>query len=160
MAWGRHKLNAESAQIEHYRIENIDVRLASVASAGADLSELERAAEDPMGLFSKTIRQSQRFSFAKNQIVPVAGRESILRSETDRALGTCVGALGAKQTATEIDSQTSVAGDCIGRAGVRRNSRNRKDIARYPGSAGRGIAPVESAQCREMPECVCPGGFE
>jgi hypothetical protein len=52
MAWGRHKLNAESAEVEHYGIQNINVRLASVASTGADLSEFERAAKDPMGLFS------------------------------------------------------------------------------------------------------------
>jgi hypothetical protein len=52
MAWGRHKLNAESAEIEHYGIQNINVRLASVASTGADLSEFERAAKDPVGLFS------------------------------------------------------------------------------------------------------------
>ena len=63
MARGCHKLNAESAEIEHYGIQNIDVRLASVASTGADLSEFERAAKDPVGLFSKTTRQSQRFSF-------------------------------------------------------------------------------------------------
>jgi hypothetical protein len=52
MAWGRHKLNAESAEIEHHGIQNINVGLASVASTGADLSEFERAAKDSVGLFS------------------------------------------------------------------------------------------------------------
>jgi len=52
MAWGRHKLNAESAEVEHYGIQNIYVSLASVASTGADLSKFERPAKDPVGLFS------------------------------------------------------------------------------------------------------------
>jgi len=119
MAWGCNKLDAESAEIEHYSIENINVGLTSVASARADLSEFERAAKDPVRPFSKAARQSQRFSFAQNQIVPVARGESILRRETDRSFGTCAGTLGAEQTATEIDLQTSVAGNCIGRARIR-----------------------------------------
>jgi hypothetical protein len=119
MAWRRHELNAEPAEIEDYGIQNIYVRLASIASAGTDLSEFERAAENPVGLFGKTIRESQRFPVGEDQVIPVAGRESILRSETDRSFRTCVGTLRAEQTATEIDLQTSVGGDCLGRASIR-----------------------------------------
>lgn len=119
MAWGRHKLNAESAEIEHHGIKNIDVRLASIASAGADLSQLERSTKDPVGLFSKVPGKAQRFPFGQDQIVSIARRESVLQGETDRSCGTCVGTLGAEQTAPEIDLQTSVAGNCVGRASIR-----------------------------------------
>jgi len=118
MAWRRHKLNAESAQVEHHGIERIKVRLASVAPTCADLSEFERAAEDPIGLFSQTARQPQRFSFGQDQIIPTAGRELILRGETDRSFGACVGALGAEQTAAKIDLQISATGNRICRASI------------------------------------------
>src|SRR5262249_6985077 len=39
------KLNPESTQIKDDRIEDIDVRLAAVAAAGAHLAELERSAQ-------------------------------------------------------------------------------------------------------------------
>jgi len=71
-----------------------------------------------MGLISKTTRQPKRFSFGQNQIVPVAGRELIFRGETDRSFGTGVGALGTEQAATEVDLQTSIAGNCISRASI------------------------------------------
>lgn len=103
MAWGRNELNPEPAEVVHDGIQNVNVRLASVASAGTDLSEFERASKDPMGLIGQTLRQSQRFLFAQDQIIPIAGRESILRRESDRSFGACVGALGAEKTATEID---------------------------------------------------------
>lgn len=90
MAWRCNELNAESAEIEHHGIQNINVRLASVTSAGADLSEFERSPEDPVRLFSKTTCQSQGFPFGQDQIIPIAGCELILRSETDRSFGTCV----------------------------------------------------------------------
>ena len=118
MAWGCNKLDAESAEIEHYSIENINVGLTSVASARADLSEFERAAKDPVRPFGKAARQSQRFSFAQNQIVPVARGESILRRETDRSFGTCVGTLWTEQTATKIEPQASILGDRVGRASI------------------------------------------
>jgi len=56
MAWRRHKLNSESPEIEHYGVQNIDVRLASVTSTGAYLSEFERPPKDPVALFSETTR--------------------------------------------------------------------------------------------------------
>jgi hypothetical protein len=56
MACGCNKLNPESAQVEHHGIQNINVRLASIASAGADLSEFERPPKDPVALFSETAR--------------------------------------------------------------------------------------------------------
>ena len=59
----RYKLNPEPAEIKHYGIKDIDVGLASVASARADLSEFERASKDPIGLLSKASGKAQRFPF-------------------------------------------------------------------------------------------------
>jgi hypothetical protein len=118
MPWRRHKLNAESAEIEHDGIQNINVRLASIASAGADLSQLERSSKDAVGLFNQAPGEAQRLPFGQNQIAPIAGGQSILRGETHRPFGTCVGTLGAEETASEIDLQASVAGDCVGRASI------------------------------------------
>lgn len=49
----RYKLNPESSEVKHYRVKDINVRLTSVTSAGADLSQLERSTEDAMGFFGE-----------------------------------------------------------------------------------------------------------
>ena len=46
MARRRHELDAEASQVKHDGVENVDIRFASIASAGADLPELERAAQE------------------------------------------------------------------------------------------------------------------
>jgi hypothetical protein len=38
---GGHELNAEAPEVEHHRIEHVDLGLAGVAAAGTDLPQLE-----------------------------------------------------------------------------------------------------------------------
>jgi hypothetical protein len=113
-----YKLNTEAAEIEYYRIQNINVRLASIASARADLSEFERAPKDAVGLCSKAPGKAQVIAFGQDQIVSLAGRELVLLGQVDRSFRTGIGTLRAEQTATKIESQTFVRDDRVGRAGI------------------------------------------
>src|SRR5206468_3507737 len=42
MARRSHELDAESAEVENHRVEHVEIRLATVAAAGAYLPELQR----------------------------------------------------------------------------------------------------------------------
>ncbi len=53
VARGRYKLNPESSEVKNDCVENINVRLTSITSAGADLSELERSTKDAMSFFGE-----------------------------------------------------------------------------------------------------------
>ena len=114
----RHKLNPEPAEIEHYGIQNVDIRLASIASARADLSEFERPPKDAVGLCSKPPGEAQGIAFSQDQIVSLTCRKWVLRGKLDRSFGTCVGTLWTEQTATKIEPQASVLGDRVGRASI------------------------------------------
>jgi len=114
----RHKLNAEPAEIEYHSIQNIDVRLASIASARADLSEFERPPKDAVGLCSKPPGEAQGIAFGQDQIVSLTCRKLVLPGKLDRSFRTCVGTLRTEQTATKIEPQASVFGDRVGRASI------------------------------------------
>ena len=92
----RNKLNSEPAEIEHYGVQNIDIRLASVASACADLSELERSPKDADGLHSKTPGKPQGICFGQDQIIALGGCKPVLPGEPNCSLGTRVGTLRAE----------------------------------------------------------------
>ena len=47
VARGGDELDAEAAQIPANGVENVHIRFAAVASAGADLTEFERSAKEP-----------------------------------------------------------------------------------------------------------------
>ena len=54
------ELDAEAAQVEDDRAQHVDVGLAGVAAAGADLAQLERAAEQPQHLRFERLGQLER----------------------------------------------------------------------------------------------------
>lgn len=118
MSRRRHKLNAEPAEVKHDGIQNIDVRLASIASARADLSEFQRATKYAVGLCSKAPGEVQGMPFGQDQIASLICGKFVLRGKLYRAFGTCVGTLRTEQTATKIEPQTLLLADRVGGASI------------------------------------------
>ena len=87
MAGRRDELDAEPAQVEDHGVQHVHVGFAPVAAAGADLPQLEGAAEYPARLVVEGFGQLI-FLFAEDQRVAMGGGEAIFRRETDGAGGT------------------------------------------------------------------------
>lgn len=118
MAGRRHELDAEASKIEDDGIKDVNVRFASVASAGADLPELERAAENAVNVAGQAVGELQSLSSAHNQVGSLGRCKAILSAELDRPLRTRVGTFRAKEASPEIHAQLTIVGYCVGRACV------------------------------------------
>jgi len=110
-----HKLNPEPAQVEHHRVQHIDVGLAGVAPAGTDLAQLERPPEEPPHLLIQGLGQLQRFA-RQEQVLSAADGQSILLREPNAALRAHRNATAAEQAFPEVHSEILRAG----RNGIRR----------------------------------------
>jgi hypothetical protein len=62
MARRRHELDTKASEVKHDRVQDVDVRFACVASAGAYLAELERPSEHAVDIVGEAPRKLQRLS--------------------------------------------------------------------------------------------------
>jgi len=99
----RHELNAEASQVENNRIKNVNVSFASIAAAGADLSEFERTSENAVEIGGQRMGGFESLIFLQQQIVPVACRKSIFAAEAGRLLWTGISALRTKEASPQVN---------------------------------------------------------
>ena len=121
MARRGHELDAETADVPADGRQHVGVGFAGVASARADLSEFQRAAEQ---LFKLRIERgfgdlrSPLFA-GDDQVAAVARRELETAGIRDGFPGAGVGAFGTEEALAEIDVSGIIRADRAGRAGLR-----------------------------------------
>ena len=100
----RHELDAEPAEVEDDRAEDVDVGLAPVAAARGHLAQLERPAEQAPQLRVERRGERERILIAADhEVLAPAHREPVVVGEGDRALGAGLHAVGAEEAAAEVD---------------------------------------------------------
>ena len=96
MAGRRHELNAETAQVENHRAQDVEVRLAGIAAPCADLAEFERAAQQSPRFLLKGLGQPQGLSFPAKVVAPRGG-QAVVRRETQGLRRAGLREVGAEQ---------------------------------------------------------------
>ena len=81
------ELDAEPAQVEDDGAQHVQVGLAGVAAAGADLAELERPAEEPARLLVQGLRELQRLAVV-DQVLARPRRQAVVLRVADGPFGT------------------------------------------------------------------------
>ena len=121
-------LDAETAEVEDNRAQDVEIRLARPAATGTHLTKLERPAEKPAGLFVQGVCKLQRASIA-NQILASPRGQAIF-------LGVANGALGARLRCTpcRIGIDPGRAGSRCGRSLWRRSGTPRHRHGIRPGT--------------------------
>jgi hypothetical protein len=114
-----HELDAEAADVPDDRGEDVHVRLAAVAAAGADLAELQRAPEEALQLSVERRRQGELAAGPDHEAVARARGEAMVGRVGDRAFRTRALALRAEETLAEVDRDAAGRADRDGVRGAR-----------------------------------------
>ena len=104
VTWRGDKLDAEAAQIENYRAQNVYVRFAGIAAGGADLAQPERAAIELEHFGFQSASQLQRFAVILQRFARTH-RQAKFAREPQGARGAGFSAFAAKQAAPQIQAQ-------------------------------------------------------
>jgi hypothetical protein len=102
-------LDPEAAEVEDDCVQNVHVRLAGVATAGADLPELERAAEQATRFGVESTGQLVGLAVEK-QVVAPARREAIILAVVDRTVRASLRTFRAKQAASKVNLKRGLVG--------------------------------------------------
>ena len=111
------ELDPESAHVEDDGPQDVQVGLGRVVPSGADLAELEGAAEESEHLRLQGPGELEVSPAPDDQVLTSPGGEPVILGEADCALRTCLDALGAEEATAEVESKAPVvAGDRVGGA--------------------------------------------
>src|SRR5579864_9290745 len=96
-------LDSEASEVPSHRLKDVDIGFAGIAAAGADLPQLERTAEKLEEFRFEGLGELDRIGRSDDQSVAVPGRQTVVRAERDRPLGTGRLAFGAEEAASQIE---------------------------------------------------------
>ena len=99
VTWRGYELDAKAAQIPTDRRKNVSVSFTGVAAAGADLPELERAAEDAAHIRRHWLRMAALGAGVYFEMLPVSYGQLVVRGEL-KGFGRT---LGAEKTFTQVE---------------------------------------------------------
>ena len=140
------ELNAEAAEIENDRTQDIQIRFTSIAATGTDLAELQRAAKQAPRLLVKSLR-SFKLLAGQHQVLSRTRREPIFRGVANRLFRAGVRAISAEQTTAEVQSQSLVVdANRVGRTGFGASSAIGRALRRdqiQPTGPGTALCAVE-----------------
>ena len=144
MARRGRKFDAETAQIIHQGAQHIAVGLAGVAAPGADLAQLEGAAEQAV-IAGRARRRGCRSGHAGRQgrdaqSLPPEGGQTVLHAEVEGPFGAGRAAGAAKNTAAHVQQRGARAAGLTGWAGCSGGGRQQRACG-----AGRETGPAVAA---------------
>src|SRR6185312_8141139 len=104
MARRSDEVDPEAASVEDDIAERVDLGLAAIAAAGADLAQAQRAAEEAAQLTLQGL--NVRCAFARDQqFGSLRGGEPPVRGKSDQIIGTCGSAIAAEDASAQVEAR-------------------------------------------------------
>src|SRR5262245_52540253 len=102
------ELNSEPAEVEDDGVENVDIRLAGVATGGANLPQLERAAEEALQPLVERGGKLFQAAVSAQQSFAGPGGQAVIVRELNRAARAGLEAVRAEQAPPHVELEPAV----------------------------------------------------